>query len=85
MALLHPSDITAKKHHAYHHDLPGDPDLENPEDRDDEESYEDLDDYVVHEEANGFRKDREACNHNFECISGKCVSFMGRHSICMPF
>lgn len=61
--------------------------MENPDDED-LEDYEDLDEEVEeshNESENGFRKDREACNHNFECISGKCVSFMGKHSICMPF
>ena len=69
------------------HDLPGDPDLENPDDDEDDSDDESIEseDEVNELAPNGFRKDREACNHNFECISGKCVSFMGKHSICMPF
>ena len=73
--------------HHYLHDLPGDPDLENP-DAQTFEQYDDPDmevDTRSNEAPNGFRKTGEACNHNFECISGKCVSFMSKHAVCMPF
>ena len=75
--------------HHYLHDLPGDPDLENPDFRDTEQ-YDDPDLSMTTIPGNdavngGFRHQGEDCNHNFECISGKCVSFMGKHPICMPF
>jgi|Transcript_13071 hypothetical protein len=73
--------------HHFYHDLPGDPDLENPDDEEVEE-YEDSDEEIVEHangSPNGFRKTGEDCLHNFECISGKCVAFMSKHAICMPF
>lgn len=37
------------------------------------------------ENPNGFRKKGEQCNHNFECISGKCMSWLNKAPTCMPF
>ena len=34
---------------------------------------------------NGFRHTGEKCNHNFECISGKCLSWLNKAPVCMPF
>ena len=34
---------------------------------------------------NGFRHTSEKCNHNFECISGKCLSWLNKAPVCMPF
>ena len=84
---LPPKPPTHWEHH-YHHDLPGDPDLENPDEAveyDDPDM--DIDTFHSNEvsDENGFRKTGEACLHNFECISGKCVAFMSRHAVCMPF
>ena len=47
------------------HDLPGDPDLENPDDDEDDSDDESIEseDEVNELAPNGFRKDREACNH----------------------
>lgn len=86
--------------HAALHDLPGDPDLENP-DQIEEPEYEEVPEWIsehhlILESAadhipvrsfnqNGFRHDGEKCMHNFECISNKCVSWLNKAPICMPF
>ena len=91
-------DDKQKHHEKKLHDLPGDPDLENPsgdEGSDDEEpawiaEHRNVLDRTSEMKANqtqnpnGFRKQGEKCNHNFECISNSCVSFLDRHSVCMP-
>ena len=33
----------------------------------------------------GFRYAGEKCNHNYECISGKCLGWLHKAPICMPF
>lgn len=87
-------------HETHHHDLPGDPDLENPS-RDEVEQHEEEPAFIAEHRnilertreivngpkvnPNGFRKTGEPCNHNFECISNKCVSFLNKAPACMPF
>jgi len=83
-----------------YHDLQGDPDLENPEDGHANSSMEEpawITDHrntlkrtanMTSKEANnpnGFRHTGEKCNHNFECISGKCLSWLNKAPVCMPF
>ena len=86
--------------HAALHDLPGDPDLENPDELEEPE-YEEVPEWIsehhlILETAanrlparsfnpNGFRHDGEKCMHNFECISNKCVSWLNKAPVCMPF
>lgn len=84
-----------EEHHQLH-DLPGDPDLEIPSEGEVEE-YEEVPSFIaphanlfrerekVHKNPNGFLKQGEKCNHNFECLSGKCVSFLDKAPACMPF
>ena len=102
--LLHPH--YADEHHTAKvtdkplHDLPGDPDLENPDAGDEHETEQEPQWIAEHRNTlartaaltsneganpNGFRKQGELCNHNFECISGKCLSFMHKAPACMPF
>ena len=103
--LLHPH--YADEHHTATdkytkplHDLPGDPDLENPDSGDEHETEQEPQWIAEHRNTlartaaltsnegvnpNGFRKQGEHCNHNFECISGKCLSFMNKAPACMPF
>lgn len=38
-----------------------------------------------HESENGFRKTGEECGYDFECISGKCLPWLGKAPVCMPF
>ena len=107
--LLHPK-IAAEEHHKTHiekekelitqHDLPGDPDLENPSEHSPDARHEEPAWIEEHRNTlartaamtankavnpNGFRKANEKCNHNFECISGKCMSWLGKTPVCMPF
>ena len=33
----------------------------------------------------GYKKKGETCENDFECDSGKCVAWLGKHPQCMPF
>ena len=97
--MLHPD--YAEEHHTatgkQHHDLPGDPDLENPDSDDEEHEPQWIAEHrntlartaaMTSNEGsnpNGFLKQGASCNHNFECISGKCLSFLNKAPACMPF
>ena len=83
------------------HDLPGDPDLENPDKYDEQDAHDEEPAWIsehrnilertaqlTSNEAanpNGFRHTGEHCSHNFECISGKCMSWLNKAPTCMPF
>ncbi len=105
VAMLHPhveetATVDDKQKHLEKklHDLPGDPDLENPSDTeqtDDEEpawiaehrnNAERASEMKANQaqNPNGFRKQGEKCLHNFECISNSCVSFLDKSPVCMP-
>lgn len=50
--------------------------------------HEDHHEEEEHERAhgeNGFRNTGERCDHDFECISGKCLSWLHKAPVCMPF
>lgn len=95
--LTHPKIMDHKEHQE--HDLIGDPDLENPEHsndgyfeepawiRDHRNTLKRTANMTSKEAANpnGFRHTGEKCNHNFECISGKCLSWLNKAPVCMPF
>ena len=101
VSLLHPelSHPKVMDHEGKsHHDLIGDPDLENPDSGDelaDEPKW--ITEHrntlkrtanLTSREAsnpNGFRHTGEKCSHNFECISGKCLSWLNKAPVCMPF
>lgn len=99
VSLLHP-EVTHPKVMDHHqkHDLQGDADLENP-DSDNEDDAEEprwITDHrntlkrtanLTSQQAanpNGFRHTGEKCNHNFECVSGKCLSWLNKAPVCMP-
>ena len=89
VSLLHP-ELTHPKVPAAkgQHDLQGDPDLENPGSNSEEPRW--ITDHrntlkrtanMTSGDAtnpNGFRHMGEKCNHNFECISGKCMSWLNK-------
>ena len=88
-----------QKPHVEVHDLPGDPDLENPSEADSDDDSEPA--WITEhrnilertaamtsnesKNPNGFRAQGEPCSHNFECVSGKCMSWLNKAPTCMPF
>ena len=68
--MLHHSDESTKHSTSDHH----------VEFSDEEEDHEE----TTHGE-NGFRHTGDKCLHDFECISGKCMSWLDKAPVCMPF